>query len=222
MAAYRARSLGIIPARAGFTSPRRICPTQTGDHPRSRGVYPPARRQWRLAPGSSPLARGLPTDPGPRPRPTRIIPARAGFTDEPGRRRQLRGDHPRSRGVYVARPARSSSTSGSSPLARGLLGRAELIVEGDGIIPARAGFTSWRRPCTATTTDHPRSRGVYAPSRCTRTAPAGSSPLARGLLGFHQRHPGADRIIPARAGFTRKETETNANPQDHPRSRGVY
>ena len=49
----------IIPARAGFTAP--VVPT-TGaapDHPRSRGVYPPAHNKVPLANGSSPLARGL-------------------------------------------------------------------------------------------------------------------------------------------------------------------
>ena len=53
-------------------------------------------------------------------------------------------------------------------------------------------------------------------------APAGSSPLARGLqltlgvviLGV--------RIIPARAGFTHAHLDACAGAGDHPRSRGVY
>ena len=51
-------------------------------------------------------------------------------------------DHPRSRGVYEMYSFVSSRLRGSSPLARGLL---EFVVDGDekdGIIPARAGFTS--------------------------------------------------------------------------------
>ena len=51
--------LGIIPARAGFTS----APTATGfpqrDHPRSRGVYVGSFLPARPPVGSSPLARGL-------------------------------------------------------------------------------------------------------------------------------------------------------------------
>ena len=51
--------LGIIPARAGFTSPS-TPPTQWAqDHPRSRGVYPVGRAVYRPVIGSSPLARGL-------------------------------------------------------------------------------------------------------------------------------------------------------------------
>ena len=50
----------------------------------------------------------------------------------------------------------------------------------------------------------------------------GSSPLARGL-----RQPGGlqdrdDRIIPARAGFTRRSKAPPREEWDHPRSRGVY
>ena len=52
------------------------------------------------------------------------------------------------------------------------------------------------------TTDHPRSRGVYA-----RLQPrAGHLP----------------RIIPARAGFTQRYVTRRTDPWDHPRSRGVY
>ena len=50
---------GIIPARAGFTSPAPEDPAGHRDHPRSRGVY----HRWTAGSspgsGSSPLARGL-------------------------------------------------------------------------------------------------------------------------------------------------------------------
>ena len=136
---------GIIPARAGFTRWRRGAYAPLGDHPRSRGVYPTTTRPWWAAAGSSPLARGLPAT-GPSPRPAgRIIPARAGFTcgawAPPPRRR----DHPRSRGVYSPSTAPPSPSPGSSPLARGLRFDGELAARPLGIIPARAGFTPWRR-----------------------------------------------------------------------------
>ena len=52
-----------------------------------------------------------------------------------------RGDHPRSRGVYIAVEALGAVFTGSSPLARGLLELGlDARVQG-GIIPARAGFT---------------------------------------------------------------------------------
>ena len=50
----------------------------------------------------------------------------------------------------------------------------------------------------------------------------GSSPLARGLPA--PRHHGSvmRRIIPARAGFTRRRLVRMRHRPDHPRSRGVY
>ena len=131
------------------------------------------------------------------------------------------GDHPRSRGVYVTPVTRSSDTSGSSPLARGLPG--DEPAQG----PSRG--------------DHPRSRGVYRAKGHQRAASDGSSPLARGLRAFEKREtmygssplargllPGAGvtgngkGIIPARAGFTCAAARGRAGREDHPRSRGVY
>ena len=132
----------------------------------------------------------------------RIIPARAGFTKPWRPATGPSWDHPRSRGVYPGLSFGAEVLRGSSPLARGL--RRALLghLEGDGIIPARAGFT-W----TPATVESPAS---------------GSSPLARGLrLPIHAalRRP---RIIPARAGFTRLRVHRGDRDRDHPRSRGVY
>ena len=52
--------------------------------------------------------------------PTRIIPARAGFTAFPLVSRGFSRDHPRSRGVYGAVLGLAGDRLGSSPLARGL------------------------------------------------------------------------------------------------------
>ena len=72
--------IGIIPARAGFTTQPVQASPRERDHPRSRGVYMGGRRVSPARAGSSPLARGLrrlgqraAAVPG-------IIPARAGFT----------------------------------------------------------------------------------------------------------------------------------------------
>ena len=70
----------IIPARAGFTYSRMSELSTQGDHPRSRGVYRPPGRCPCLAPGSSPLARGLLAPHGTAGALPGIIPARAGFT----------------------------------------------------------------------------------------------------------------------------------------------
>ena len=196
----------IIPARAGFTRPgwRRLL--RPADHPRSRGVYWDLWSWRHLKTGSSPLARGLR---GSRPRIlilVRIIPARAGFTLGPRTGSGTRSDHPRSRGVYGVSGCVRPRVDGSSPLARGLPWEAYDDSAGRGIIPARAGFTRprpWRAPGG---TDHPRSRGVYRRKTSWSTSDRGSSPLARGLHWCHPLVRRRPRIIPARAGFTRRPT----------------
>ena len=234
---------GIIPARAGFTSSSSRQSTGSWDHPRSRGVY----CHWGACPasrsGSSPLARGLLPLPAPRHPSPGIIPARAGFTPLRYHLVPERQDHPRSRGVYLIRSPRWAGAAGSSPLARGLLRDAAPIAAALGIIPARAGFTRATPPSTPRTADHPRSREVYHPA--SRPAPVrqGSSPLARGLPVADLRIRIADRIIPARAGFTEASVKRGPGAHgssplargllcvclgvgvwaaDHPRSRGVY
>ena len=174
---------GIIPARAGFTRPQDHRRRRPRDHPRSRGVYSRSGRPVRVSVGSSPLA--------------------GGFTRPSRAESSPRADHPRSRGVYAPRTWPEGGAPGSSPLARGLPG----LVEGqglvDGIIPARAGFTSPRVGSPSTAGDHPRSRGVYAAPDSSTRSWAGSSPLARGLRSTPSAAPTPTGIIPARAGFTR-------------------
>ena len=171
----------IIPARAGFTSPREGRRSRTRDHPRSRGVYLTEPAWARRRAGSSPLARGLPHV-GPRQaRGPRIIPARAGFTRAAVRLSALDRDHPRSRGVYKRQFESDKFVVGSSPLARGLLSGTGRAWVTERIIPARAGFTAMCRRRARRARDHPRSRGVYRFRRNDRWPATGSSPLARGL-----------------------------------------
>ena len=212
----------IIPARAGFTVPAAISGRRAGDHPRSRGVYWPRWRTQCATQGSSPLARGLhrglPGGVGA----LRIIPARAGFTCSPPPAGPAATDHPRSRGVYLRRHTRRPAGRGSSPLARGLQGHVPVGGGGVGIIPARAGFTIPGRLSGAGPWDHPRSRGVYAGDSPRHPPEEGSSPLARGLHMYRGARDAANRIIPARAGFTRPQGRLSGPAGDHPRSRGVY
>ena len=155
------RNMRIIPARAGFTAAAHPTRATTRDHPRSRGVY--RSRAWTDPPpgGSSPLARGLPSGRSPNGGPTRIIPARAGFTRGRCYPSRSRRDHPRSRGVYTEEEMPSHWHRGSSPLARGLPGITQPTHCSEGIIPARAGFTGQSSGGHNTLGDHPRSRGVY-------------------------------------------------------------
>ena len=91
---------GIIPARAGFTGWSRRGRRRWGDHPRSRGVYSLRWAHLSCDPGSSPLARGLPTAGLSPTGKSGIIPARAGFTFGHDGHGAVAQDHPRSRGVY--------------------------------------------------------------------------------------------------------------------------
>ena len=195
-------TLGIIPARAGFTLVPMTRTSASADHPRSRGVYRTRRNPGRTTFGSSPLARGLHRVRVHVLLPLGIIPARAGFTERAFWQRPQPADHPRSRGVY-------------------LFGWKQ-CGPGVGIIPARAGFTTCSPRSQCRCQDHPRSRGVYRASNHESRIPRGSSPLARGLLG--QVNIGLDggRIIPARAGFTGLRCPSLWYWRDHPRSRGVY
>ena len=194
-----------------------------GDHPRSRGVYPRPDPRERIREGSSPLARGLRLVELLRGAREGIIPARAGFTSRRvSSRVSFSWDHPRSRGVYGAQRRRRPASPGSSPLARGLPGGSPPHVRHLRIIPARAGFTRGRPGRPGWTPDHPRSRGVYRVSCFVLFVRLGSSPLARGLRDRRPRLRVADRIIPARAGFTRLCEAQRRRRPDHPRSRGVY
>ena len=172
--------------------------------------------------GSSPLARGLHHLLPSGSRRRRIIPARAGFTSRFLSVGGVLWDHPRSRGVYQAHVDSPMPPPGSSPLARGLLAKSKRWGPPIRIIPARAGFTRLVGFCVPLTWDNPRSRGVYAMLLLGADKTMGSSPLARGLLDTGPQQVGADRIIPARAGFTGGAYPRPGRAGDHPRSRGVY
>ena len=136
--------------------------------------------------------------------------------------RTLRGDHPRSRGVYTAHFLDGITAAGSSPLARGLPRLRGAPPSGRRIIPARAGFTLGPLITGASARDHPRSRGVYVAEARSFKADWGSSPLARGLPTVREYAEPERRIIPARAGFTISFCRRTICHPDHPRSRGVY
>ena len=212
----------IIPARAGFTTHHHYHHHHHQDHPRSRGVYATTTCTASWMPGSSPLARGLRRDPMRSIAATRIIPARAGFTSGGSASPVMRGDHPRSRGVYKVKGLSDGAMRGSSPLARGLPITGNTDARTRRIIPARAGFTHRRRRKGRQSPDHPRSRGVYSWLDRRRESRMGSSPLARGLHPGDRPDPIRPRIIPARAGFTLPGTAPGRRSRDHPRSRGVY
>ncbi len=213
---------GIIPARAGFTSPLALFYRGGADHPRTRGVYRDIVGDLAGMAGSSPHARGLPATVISVTATRRIIPARAGFTLASGSPPAGPRDHPRTRGVYRVRELGDASVPGSSPHARGLLRLDVVIVAKARIIPARAGFTWSVRIMALRLRDHPRTRGVYVSADVASRDADGSSPHARGLHEHVSYVFDRKRIIPARAGFTGCGARPGSRSGDHPRTRGVY
>ena len=133
-----------------------------------------------------------------------------------------RRDHPRSRGVYHQYSVMEARFQGSSPLARGLLRDLVGKTVNVGIIPARAGFTQMSTKMNEIMPDHPRSRGVYVKEGSVYDVNSGSSPLARGLRIVNIPNLAEIRIIPARAGFTRRATESLLlGPGSSPLARGL-
>ena len=151
-----------------------------------------------------------------------IIPARAGFTGSIRKERGPGPDHPRSRGVYPSSKALRVSSTGSSPLARGLRSRPSCSADSRRIIPARAGFTRHLSGLPHILYgSSPLARGLLQPV-IQSVEGEGSSPLARGLPLLPVQGNTQIRIIPARAGFTTNITGDDFDMTDHPRSRGVY
>ena len=131
-------------------------------------------------------------------------------------------DHPRSRGEYLPRGARSGRPGGSSPLSRGIRHRQSERQATRRIIPALAGNTATGRSYLDANGDHPRSRGEYMTIDDLASRTGGSSPLSRGIHPTKAPNRDAVRIIPALAGNTRGIYSTQPGTSDHPRSRGEY
>ena len=110
---------GLIPARAGNTSPRSQQQPSRRAHPRSRGEHSGEFHDSGSVQGSSPLARGTQLNTRECHAVVGLIPARAGNTDERRIGDDETGAHPRSRGEHGKTVTQVFSHPGSSPLARG-------------------------------------------------------------------------------------------------------
>ena len=132
----------------------------------------------------------------------RLIPARAGNICgvQPGCR--PRPAHPRSRGEHFCATGYQSSSSGSSPLARGTCYGHDASSRPGRLIPARAGNISCAFLPARLAAAHPRSRGEHKAPRY----------VAR---------PGG-WLIPARAGNIRHSVAPLDASAAHPRSRGEH
>ena len=173
-----------IPARAGNTRATRRPWLSSPVHPRSRGEHGPPPRLDEHITGSSPLARGTHDCRAGLLESGRFIPARAGNTRLPGRLARERSVHPRSRGEHAASRSISRYRTGSSPLARGTPLIHRIAPSTHRFIPARAGNTQSGRRTNRRRPVHPRSRGEHTRMGPGNKRDRGSSPLARGTLGW--------------------------------------
>ena len=170
--------------------------------------------------GSSPLTRGKHRHHRCQVFSRGLIPAHAGKTRRGGPRRPEGQAHPRSRGENQRVCPVMHRLSGSSPLTRGKLCFPRSQRDTDGLIPAHAGKTSWRRSRIARASAHPRSRGENTLTSTGVAVKAGSSPLTRGKRRFVGITAIKRGLIPAHAGKTRTHADSQEPSWAHPRSRG--
>ena len=212
----------IIPACAGSTFGPASGGMRGGDHPRMRGEHHTLPMSTQLHEGSSPHARGARLRCPGTPKGRGIIPACAGSTFSISVLCIVLRDHPRMRGEHWDDDSSNTAKEGSSPHARGALGRRfEQHGEG-GIIPACAGSTDLKVISRRDLRDHPRMRGEHLSAMSVIHAPAGSSPHARGARGAVSVPIDAAGIIPACAGSTPAQRPQVAHNRDHPRMRGEH
>ena len=151
----------------------------------------------------------------------RIIPARAGPTCAHWWRWAWRSDHPRSCGANAFNFAGEDAAYGSSPLVRGQLIYVILVCALVRIIPARAGPTHVQTFFLYAAEDHPRSCGANVNFGVWCLGGDGSSPLVRGQPSCDGSSSRRHRIIPARAGPTKRWLRPLPRRSDHPRSCGA-
>ena len=213
---------GLIPARAGNTAVMKAWAVTWRAHPRSRGEHANSSTTKKFRRGSSPLARGTQEIIEDDKYCLGLIPARAGNTGYGFCGADHAWAHPRSRGEHLLIFEQGERGVGSSPLARGTHGFPAEPAGVEGLIPARAGNTTYSSLLINQIRAHPRSRGEHDEPIWLMSVSAGSSPLARGTRGFSRATAGGGGLIPARAGNTEWLTDWLQTGEAHPRSRGEH
>ena len=194
------RCTRLIPARAGKTTMMATIRTRRPAHPRACGENLRLVGDTHQRRGSSPRVRGkrrnsagLQHSPG-------LIPARAGKT--------------------VFRPRLNGLRAGSSPRVRGKLMSFHLSPSKRRLIPARAGKTRVDDEEAGAWTAHPRACGENGILAGLGGVERGSSPRVRGKRRMQGSRQGSLRLIPARAGKTRRRSQGPGGRRAHPRACG--
>ena len=194
----------------------------TKAHPRPCGEHNNFAGAALVYTGSSPPVRGAPECSSVLVEIAGLIPARAGSTDKPPSFLNSCRAHPRPCGEHVTDSSGASSQPGSSPPVRGAPKRVTFFRQVSGLIPARAGSTTWKAPLGHFYGAHPRPCGEHLWVYRLVFGAAGSSPPVRGahLQGPLQR--GRVGLIPARAGSTLQAGLYLPRSWAHPRPCGEH
>ena len=219
---------------------QRRWPTCPGITPRWAGCHPHAYRitisrtthprvggensgdWWTIPIGrvSSPRGRGKRAPTKPPPRPTRLIPARAGKTHRGPRRGHCGKAHPRAGGENLTVHFSAANVCGSSPRGRGkpIADRNRRTCRR--LIPAWAGKTAPVPVGNGWPWAHPRVGGENGGPWLVRPGFPGSSPRGRGKRKCFLHVLYACGLIPAWAGKTADTGDGKAANPAHPRVGG--
>ena len=148
-----------IPACAGKTPRKYSTPKSFQEHPRVRGENYRPLLSITHSTGTSPRARGKPSNSHRAHAQTRNIPACAGKTLTSFFRTSIFAEHPRVRGENKSRNVAPVALIGTSPRARGKLGVDMCVWGCIRNIPACAGKTAEGRRWFVRCSEHPRVRG---------------------------------------------------------------
>ena len=193
---------GLIPARAGKTTPTHPSTAAVAAHPRACGENQLLFDPFGDPGGSSPRVRGKQAPCGSGEHPPRLIPARAGKTRVARDGHRVSPAHPRACGENAAVRQLSGATAGSSPRVRGKRAVVVQGAQGVRLIPARAGKTRGSCSGRAGRSAHPRACGENMMTSAARRNCSGSSPRVRGKLPRGRNSIRKPGLIPARAGKT--------------------
>ena len=149
-------------------------------HPRACGENPSSLPSNTILLGSSPRVRGKPRVFAHKRAVSGLIPARAGKTTGRAPREASRRAHPRACGENGVTATTETTGPGSSPRVRGKQTVTTDAGESIGLIPARAGKTTWRRAAKRSRTAHPRACGENRMASASIVSAVGSSPRVRG------------------------------------------
>ena len=211
-----------IPARAGNTHNAKGIRHASPVHPRAGGEHVWNATRTAGISGSSPRGRGTRLCDRGRRGVERFIPARAGNTGFGRASHPHRPVHPRAGGEHGGKVQLPDVPYGSSPRGRGTRQPRARGRHPQRFIPARAGNTGWSTKCRAPRSVHPRAGGEHVHFSAPHVPFTGSSPRGRGTLVDDVRDPDGHRFIPARAGNTRRRSESSAPCTVHPRAGGEH